>query len=111
MEKKGNMGPYLIVLPLSTLTNWVLEFDKWAPSVSYIAYRGKQRQAMYAKRIKAQEFNVLITTFEFILSDKSLLGKVDWKYVMRVVVFFSWCQCDHVFECGAHVVVHFVLSS
>ena len=33
MEMKKNMGPYLIIVPLSTLSNWMLEFEKWAPSV------------------------------------------------------------------------------
>ena len=36
MEKKKNMGPYLVIVPLSTLSNWLLEFEKWAPSVQVI---------------------------------------------------------------------------
>ncbi len=36
MEKKKNLGPYLIIVPLSTLSNWMLEFEKWAPSVTVI---------------------------------------------------------------------------
>ena len=32
-EKKKNLGPYLIIVPLSTLSNWMLEFEKWAPSI------------------------------------------------------------------------------
>jgi SWI/SNF-related matrix-associated actin-dependent regulator of chromatin subfamily A protein 2/4 len=33
MEKKKNMGPYLIIVPLSTLSNWMLEVEKWAPTI------------------------------------------------------------------------------
>ena len=29
MEFKHNNGPFLIVVPLSTLSNWVNEFNKW----------------------------------------------------------------------------------
>ena len=38
MEKKKNMGPYLVIVPLSTLSNWLLEFEKWAPSVQVLGY-------------------------------------------------------------------------
>ena len=40
MEKKKNMGPFLIIVPLSTLSNWVLEMQKWAPSVVALSYKG-----------------------------------------------------------------------
>ena len=46
MEKKNNMGPFLVIVPLTTLSNWVIEFDKWAPSVKYIPYKGSNRQAL-----------------------------------------------------------------
>lgn len=44
MEKKKVNGPFLVIVPLSTLSNWVLEFEKWAPSVVVVAYKGKQYQ-------------------------------------------------------------------
>ena len=40
IETKNNNGPYLIIVPLSTLSNWVLEFQKWAPSVNVVPYKG-----------------------------------------------------------------------
>ena len=40
IEKKRNNGPYLIIVPLSTMSNWMLEFDRWAPSVHKFAYKG-----------------------------------------------------------------------
>jgi SWI/SNF-related matrix-associated actin-dependent regulator of chromatin subfamily A protein 2/4 len=39
MEKKKNIGPYLIIVPLSTLSNWMLEVEKWAPTIQVLAYR------------------------------------------------------------------------
>lgn len=33
IETKGNEGPFLIVVPLATITNWQTEFKKWAPSI------------------------------------------------------------------------------
>jgi ATP-dependent helicase STH1/SNF2 len=40
IEFKKNYGPFLIVVPLSTMSNWVNEFEKWAPSIRKIIYRG-----------------------------------------------------------------------
>ncbi|KAI6182890.1 hypothetical protein M3Y97_00429200 [Aphelenchoides bicaudatus] len=33
-------GPYLVVVPLSTMTAWQREFEKWAPGMSIIVYVG-----------------------------------------------------------------------
>ena len=38
MEHKKQSGPHLVIVPLSTLTNWQLEFEKWAPSVSSLFF-------------------------------------------------------------------------
>ncbi|CDQ85920.1 unnamed protein product [Oncorhynchus mykiss] len=39
MEHKRINGPFLIIVPLSTLSNWVYEFDKWAPTVVKVSYK------------------------------------------------------------------------
>merc|ERR1719187_2373117 len=77
MEKKKNMGPFLIIVPLSTLSNWVLEFQKWAPSVVTIAYKGSpiaRRNAQY--QIRSGKFNVLITPYEYVIREKAILAKL-----------------------------------
>lgn len=40
MEKKKNFGPFLVVVPLTTLPNWVSELEKWAPAIKTIIYKG-----------------------------------------------------------------------
>ena len=80
MEVKKINGPYLIIVPLSTLSNWLGEFEKWAPSVSVIAYKGNpQNRRALCYKIRANQFNVLITTYEYIMKDKSTLAKIRWK--------------------------------
>jgi len=83
IEKKKNMGPFLVIVPLSTLSNWVLEFAKWAPSVVTVALKGSpaaRRAVQY--QIKSGKFNVLITTYEYIIREKALLTKLRWKYMI-----------------------------
>ena len=81
VEFKGEMGPYLVIVPLSTLSNWVLEFQKWAPSISVIGYKGSPNtRRLLANAIRGSRFNVLITTYEYIIKDKPVLSKVKWKF-------------------------------
>ncbi|NXL57872.1 CHD2 protein, partial [Chordeiles acutipennis] len=33
-------GPFLVVVPLSTLTSWQREFEVWAPEINVVVYIG-----------------------------------------------------------------------
>lgn len=84
MEVKMNPGPYLVIVPLSTLGNWVREFEKWAPSVVKIIYRGDAmtRRQMEVNEIAMGGFNVLLTTYEFVVRDQHVLSRIAWKYII-----------------------------
>jgi ATP-dependent helicase STH1/SNF2 len=83
IEKKKQMGPFLVIVPLSTLTNWNLEFEKWAPSVQRVVYKGppnarKQQQ----HQIRYGSFQVLLTTYEYIIKDRPVLSKIKWVHMI-----------------------------
>ncbi|KKK13419.1 chromatin structure-remodeling complex subunit snf2 [Aspergillus ochraceoroseus] len=83
IERKKNNGPFLVIVPLSTLTNWNLEFEKWAPSVSRVVYKGppnarKQQQ----QQIRWGNFQVLLTTYEYIIKDRPILSKIKWTHMI-----------------------------
>ncbi|KAF8792571.1 transcription activator BRG1-like [Argiope bruennichi] len=83
IEKKRVHGPYLIIVPLSTLSNWMLEFDRWAPTVIKHAYKGSPNiRRQIASSLKATKFNVVLTTYEYVIKDKAVLAKVRWKYMI-----------------------------
>ncbi|RZC34594.1 ATP-dependent helicase brm, partial [Asbolus verrucosus] len=83
MEKKKVNGPFLIIVPLSTLSNWVLEFEKWSPSVVVVSYKGSPagRRAIQSQ-MRSTKFNVLLTTYEYVIKDKGVLAKLPWKYMI-----------------------------
>ncbi|XP_067358402.1 chromodomain-helicase-DNA-binding protein 2 isoform X4 [Channa argus] len=70
-------GPFLLVVPLSTLTSWQREFAIWAPDMNVVVYLG---DVMSRKTIRDYEwvnhqtkrirFNALLTTYEILLKDK-----------------------------------------
>jgi chromodomain-helicase-DNA-binding protein 1 len=81
-------GPFLVVVPLSVLSNWHNEFNQWAPEMNVIVYIGnsESRQVIrdhefYFPGTRKLKFNVLLTTFELILKDKSILGDIKWSYL------------------------------
>ncbi len=83
IERKQQPGPYLVIVPLSTLTNWNLEFEKWAPTVSRIVYKGPPttRKGQQDK-IRQGRFQVLLTTYEYVIKDRPLLSKIKWFHMI-----------------------------
>lgn len=87
----GVRGPFLIIAPLSTIPNWQREFEAWT-EMNVIVYHGSQQSKSmiqeYEFYYKNEEgdpikeitkFNVLITTFEIIVTDFQELKSFNWR--------------------------------
>jgi SNF2 family DNA or RNA helicase len=90
----GIRGPFLVIAPLSTISNWQREFETWS-NLNVVIYHG----SAYSRRmiheyelyyrdlagkiiIDAYKFNVLVTTYEVLLSDNSELQNILWRVVV-----------------------------
>ena len=53
LRSQGVSGPFMVIGPLSTLSNWVSEVQRWCPSMPVILYHGTQseRQALRSKKM------------------------------------------------------------
>lgn len=85
----GGEAPFLVIGPLSTLHNWVAEFQKFAPKIPVVLYHGSQQERNLLKssilkksRVgKVETYPVIITSYEIPLRDISL-RKINWRYLI-----------------------------
>ncbi len=86
IESKGNNGPYMVIAPLSTISNWQNEFEKWAPHVVTWVYKGnpQERKDLFNTCLKDGRFNVIIIQFELVMDkqDSKRLKTIDWSYII-----------------------------
>uniref|UniRef100_A0A0N5AGX8 SWI/SNF related, matrix associated, actin dependent regulator of chromatin, subfamily a, member 5 n=1 Tax=Syphacia muris TaxID=451379 RepID=A0A0N5AGX8_9BILA len=85
MKHYRNMpGPHLVIAPKSTLQNWVNEFKKWCPSLTAVALIGiaEVRAELVRDVILPGGWDVIVTSYEMVLKEKSLLRKYVWKYLV-----------------------------
>lgn len=52
LKHKGVHGPFLVVGPLSTLTNWVNEFHRFCPDMPALLYHGSPREREVLRRTR-----------------------------------------------------------
>ncbi len=79
MEHKNNYGPHLIIVPNAVMVNWKSELNQWLPSVRCVYYVGQkeERARKFAQEVSSLQFNVLVTTYEYIMRDRAKLSKVS----------------------------------
>ncbi|KAI0322695.1 hypothetical protein OF83DRAFT_1092474 [Amylostereum chailletii] len=73
--------PFLVVVPNSTITNWVREFTRWAPKLRVVPFYGEAKAREVIKRYElthsspakgttGAKFHVLVTTYNTITNAK-----------------------------------------
>ncbi|XP_062189037.1 protein CHROMATIN REMODELING 4-like [Phragmites australis] len=94
-EFKVNL-PCLVLVPLSTMPNWMAEFASWAPHLNVVEYHGSARArsiirqyewhagdaSQIGKSKRSHKLNVLLTTYEMVLVDAAYLRSVPWEVLI-----------------------------
>eukprot|EP00927_Polykrikos_kofoidii_P015978 TRINITY_DN17163_c0_g2_i1.p1 TRINITY_DN17163_c0_g2~~TRINITY_DN17163_c0_g2_i1.p1 ORF type:complete len:917 (-),score=149.53 TRINITY_DN17163_c0_g2_i1:293-3043(-) len=85
-ERKGNVGPHLIVAPKSTLGNWQTEFTRFAPGYKVLVMTGdaEGREACldaFRKGVERCDPVALVTNYEQVYRNKALIT-TEWQLVV-----------------------------
>ncbi|KAG0681535.1 hypothetical protein C6P40_004688 [Pichia californica] len=77
-------GPFLVIVPKSTLDNWRREFAKWTKDVNVVVLQGdKEHRTEIINNVLLQaNFDVCITSFEMVIREKAKLSKFRWQYMV-----------------------------
>ncbi|KAJ8077253.1 ATP-dependent DNA helicase Hrp3 [Marasmius tenuissimus] len=84
-HKMHQYGPFLVIVPLSTITAWQSQFALWAPDMNVITYIGTAgareviRRYEFGESNKKIKMNVLLTTYELVLRDAKELCDIKWQ--------------------------------
>jgi ATP-dependent DNA helicase len=92
----GLYCPILIVVPLTTVGNWVAEFHRFAPTIPVVRYRGDiaKRAALRDAHIPADAYTkgpadslkapmpVFVTAYSDAMRDAEALNRVKWRVMV-----------------------------
>lgn len=88
---RGQQGPFIVVVPLSTMPAWAETFNVWAPDTNYVVYNGNEAARSIIRENELfvdssnprgkVKFNVLLTTYEYILHDAAFLSQLKWQFM------------------------------
>ena len=83
-EYRGITGPHMVVVPKSTLGNWMNEFKRWCPVIRTFKFHGnaEEREAQKAQFLVPGGFDVCVTSYEMVIKEKNALKKFHWRYII-----------------------------
>lgn len=95
MEKPKASNPHLIVVPASVLSNWVIEFEKFAPHLNVVKYHGSEREEIkeYLRQFlngkaerRGESLDVILAPITYFQKeksdDRSFLRKFKFDYLV-----------------------------
>uniref|UniRef100_K3XRZ6 CHD3-type chromatin-remodeling factor PICKLE n=1 Tax=Setaria italica TaxID=4555 RepID=K3XRZ6_SETIT len=88
IKERFTLFPALVLAPKSILLQWEKEFGRWGSDLNVIVYQGDKdsRKCIQAHEMYLSEgrvlFDALVTSYEFVQIDKSVLHKFKWSAII-----------------------------
>ena len=89
-EFKNITGPHLIMVPKSTLSNWMNEFQRFCPCIRTIRFHGAKedreifvRETLQPTKMHSERgWDVCVTTYEVCNMERTALQKIAWRHLI-----------------------------
>ncbi|MBO4448463.1 MAG: hypothetical protein J5807_03150 [Kiritimatiellae bacterium] len=75
-------GPYLVVAPLTLLSNWRHELSRFAPGLKVMVHQGDDRAGDAAFAPLAERHDVVLVSYSLVSRDLSRVSSVRWRGVV-----------------------------
>lgn len=75
-------GPWLIVCPMSVVSNWKREIERFAPSLRVLVHHGIGRRAGDEFVAQTAEHDIVLTTYALAQRDTAHVARVAWEGVV-----------------------------
>lgn len=79
LKEESVLGNVLLIVPVSTLSNWEAELSRFTPDLSYIRHHGSERKKDISKY---SSFDILLTTYHTFRNDLYIFTKHQFFYVI-----------------------------
>ena len=70
--------PFLVVCPMSVMTNWVREAKKFTPGLRVVSHHGPQRAVGESFAAEVRGAHVVVTSYHLLYRDYASLRRVKW---------------------------------
>jgi chromodomain-helicase-DNA-binding protein 7 len=84
-ERQHIHGPFLVAAPLITMGHWQREIHEWS-TLKFLSFYGipeccqtMKKYEFFYENSRCPRFNVLLTTYEFIMKETEQLQAVQWR--------------------------------
>jgi SWI/SNF-related matrix-associated actin-dependent regulator of chromatin subfamily A member 5 len=84
LQKTEENNFFIVIVPKVTINNWNREFKKWLPDARVLYFYGDkdQRRKLVEDDLKRKEFDIILTTFEVAIKEKTNLTKLYYEYLI-----------------------------
>jgi hypothetical protein len=77
-EERQDLGPTLVVCPMSVVKQWAAEIERFAPSLRVVSHHGVARLKGTALLESVLRSDVVVTSYDIATRDNETLALVEW---------------------------------